>query len=119
MSISHTLEKHESHLYISLHGAYNYEDFKLIPDLILNACDEHNIFKVLINGLSVQKTDIPQMERYYLGEILGEKLGAKFKVAVIWPEKHINKFTETVAQNRMTPILVCSSITEGLDWLLE
>ena len=54
-----------------------------------------------------------------MGEKSAKILGYKIKVAVVWPEKHINKFAETVSFNRGGNMYVVGDIKKAIEWILS
>ena len=58
------------------------------------------------------------MERFLLGEELAKIIKYKIKIAVVWPEKRINRFTETVAFNRGSIMRTFGNIQQAEKWLL-
>ena len=59
------------------------------------------------------------MDRFFVGEKIANVLGGKIKLAVVWPEKDINKFAENVAINRGGNICVVGDIETAKKWLLS
>lgn len=119
MKSKYTIEKKNSYLCITISGEYDKSDFLRYPKIIADACEEQGIFKVLINGLDVAGTDVPTMDRYFIGEDIAITLGSKIKLAVVWPDKHINKFAETVAVNRGSLITVVGKVSKAEAWLMK
>ena len=113
------IERKANFLYYTLSGEYDKNDFLLYPKMVVNACEKEQIYNVLINGLKVNGTNVPTMERYFIGETIAKTLGPKIKLAVVWPREHINKFTENVAVNRGIQILVVGDFETAREWLLK
>ncbi len=113
------IEKKANFLYYTLSGEYDKNDFMLYPKMVADDCEKEQIYNVLINALKVNGTNLPTMDRYFLGETIAKLLGPKIKLAVVWPGQHINKFTENVAVNRGTQILVVSEVETAKIWLLK
>lgn len=113
------IERKANFLYYTLSGEYDKNDFLLYPKMVADACEEEQIYNVLINALKINGTNLPTMDRYFLGETVALLLGPKIKLAVVWPGEHINKFAETVAVNRGTQILVVGDIKTAKEWLLK
>lgn len=59
------------------------------------------------------------MDRFFIAEKLASHIGGKLKLAIVWPEEHINKFAETVAVNRGGIINVVDTIDAAKKWLLS
>jgi len=59
-----------------------------------------------------------EMDRFEAGVALAEIFRHEFKIAVLYHPAHINKFTENVAVNRGTDVLVTGDPQAALAWLL-
>ena len=117
-SIQLEFKSKSDYLYLTINGEYNKEDFILLPAIVAEESKKENIRKVLINALELNGTDVPIMDRFFIGEETAKVIGNRIKVAVIWPEKDITKFAETVAINRGGFLYVFGNISEGEEWLL-
>ena len=113
------IERKANYLYFTLSGEYDKNNFMSYPQKVAEVCEREKIHNVLINALNVSGTNLPTMDRYFLGESIALLLGPKIKLAVIWPNQHINKFVETVAVNRGAQILVVGDIETAKQWLLK
>ncbi len=113
------VERKANYLYFTLSGEYDKNNFKTYHQKVADACEREKIYNVLINALNVSGTDLPTMDRYFLGESIALLLGPQIKLAVVWPEHHINKFAETVAVNRGAQILVVGDYETAREWLLK
>ena len=94
-------------------------DFLTYPGIIKAECEKEKTYQVLVDALDVKGSDIDTMERFFLGEEIAKTLGAKIKLAVVWPDKHITKFVEIVALNRGGNISVVSDLEKAKKWLLN
>jgi len=119
MKSKYTIEKNNSYLCITISGEYYKSDFLHYPKIVADACERQGIFKVLINGLNLYGTDVPTMDRFFIGENIAITLGSNIKIAVVWPDEHINKFAETVAVNRGSLITVVGKVSEAEAWLMK
>lgn len=74
--------------------------------------------KVLVDsfGYSSQMTEA---DKFILGRHLATVFGPQLKVAIMLPAEHISKLGEMTAVNRGADLLVTSSETEAIRWLLE
>jgi len=113
------IELKDNFLYYTLSGEYDINEFMLYPKMVADDCEKANIYNVLINGLNVNGTNVPTMDRFFLGETIAKLLGSKIKLAIVWPGEHINKFTENVAVNRGTQLLIVGDIETAKEWLLK
>ncbi|MEO7766016.1 MAG: hypothetical protein ABIS01_01275 [Ferruginibacter sp.] len=118
MKSKYVIEKKSDYLSITISGEYEKADFLYYPKIVADACEQHGVFKVLINGLNIAGTDIPTMDRFFIGEDIAKTLGSKIKLAVVWPDEHINKFIETVAVNRGSFMIVVGKVSEAETWLM-
>jgi len=89
-----------------------------IQKIILDECEKEKKYKILINALNVAGTNIPTMDRFFIGEEIAKVIGPKIKIAVVWPEQDIDKFGETVAVNRGGFIRVLGNIASAEKWLV-
>ena len=73
--------------------------------------------RILVDAfhLSRPKTEFDQ---FLTGKIVAELLKPPFKIAVIYPEELVTRFTENTAVNRGANYFVCSDEEEALQWLL-
>lgn len=119
MKSQYSVEKRADYLYLALTGEYRKEDFLSYPKIVAEECAKAKMKKVLVNGLNLKGTNVPTMDRFFMGETIAKDLGTKIKLAVAWPKEHIDKFAETVAVNRGAMILVIDSIDAAEKWLLQ
>ena len=87
--------------------------------IILDTCKNEGMNKVLVDALTLKRTNAPTMDRFFLGQTVAALLGPKIKLAVVWPKEHINKFGETVAVNRGSWINVVGDVETAQNWLLR
>ena len=118
MNCNYSFEQKQDYLYLTISGDYNKDDFRRFPKIIMDECEKTGAEKVLINALNVSGTNVPAMERFYMGEEIARVIGSKVKIAVAWPEKDINKFAENVAVNRGGNICVLGDLVSAENWLL-
>ena len=118
MKSKYSFEKKEGYLSLTISGEYDKMDFLSYPQLVKDECEKEGTHKVLVNALNVTETNPPTMERFFFGEKLADVLHGKIKFAFVWPEKDINKFTETVAINRGGYVWVFGDVETAKKWLL-
>ena len=118
METDFVVEKRYQYLYLVVKGRYNRVGVRPYAQMIVQACEKSGLYKILVNALEVEGTDLPTMERYFIGELVAEELPSKIKIAVTWPAPHINNFAETVAINRGGFIRVFGDIESAEKWLL-
>lgn len=114
------MEIRSDYLYCKIpNRQYDRNAFTNYAKMILEECLKQNVNRVLINGLEVKGADLSTMERYFIGEKVAEFFPPKIKLAVVWPELHINRFAETVALNRGGFMHVEGTIEAAEKWLLN
>ena len=118
MNSKYSIEIKESYLYFTVSGEYNFTDFMNYLKIVKHECEKAKIYRVIFDALNVTKTDISVMDRYFLGEKIAKIMRSKIKLAVVWPEKDISKFAETVALNRGGNIYVIGEIESAIEWIL-
>lgn len=74
--------------------------------------------KVLVDSFGYS-TLMSEADKFVLGRHLAEVFGPRLKVAIMLPAEHISKLGELTATNRGANLLVTSSETEAVSWLLE
>ena len=119
MKSQYEFEIKEGYLQFNLTGKYDKGEFLSFPELLKTRCEKEGLNRVLINGLAVKGSNLSTTDRYFIGEKIGLVLRNRIKVAVVWPEKSIDKFAETVALNRGGNMLVLSDYVEAVKWLLS
>lgn len=100
-------------------GSYLYQDFIQIPEIILNECRSHGIYKILIRGEDLKETDASTIDRFFIGEKIAEVLRSNVKLAVVWPPFHMTKLTESVAVNRAAYMQMFVEAKDAKKWLLD
>lgn len=119
MKSNYHFEKRKDHLYIILSGEYDMDDFKAYPKVVHDICESEKIYKVLVHALDIKRSNVPTMDRFFIGEEAAKVLGQKIKIAVVWPENDIDKMAETVAVNRGGRMLVTGNVAMAEKWLLS
>ena len=117
MQSEYLLEKKPGYISFIISGRYHADAFLSYARIIAETCKKEKLNKVLVNALEVKGTDLSVLERYFIGEKMAELLPA-IKVAVVWPEKHITKFGETVARNRGAFVNVVGDVETAQKWLM-
>jgi hypothetical protein len=119
MKSQYEFEIKEGYLQFNLTGRYDKGEFLSFPEMLKARCEKEGIFKILINGLEVKGSNLSTTDRYFIGERIGLIMQNRIKVAVVWPEKSIDKFAETVALNRGGDMLVVGDYEKAVSWLLS
>lgn len=107
----------DEYLLLRITGTYDHYEFMALPELIKARCDKEKIYKVLLMGLDLKASDLSTTDKYFLGERFALELGKKVAIAVVWPAEYIDKFAETVAQNRGGQLFVTGDIKSAEEWL--
>ncbi len=119
MNYNYSVEKKEGYLYLNISGEFEINQFLDLPGLMKIECEKEKVFKVLVNGFNIIGTNLSIIDRFSLGEKIAQILHHSIKVAILWPDKHNNKFAETVAVNRGANLRVFGKETEAKKWLLD
>lgn len=104
---------------MAITGEYDKMEFLSFGKIIKNECEKENTYKILVNSLDLKGTNTPTMDRFDLGVEIAAVFGSKIKLAAVWPEKDIDRFTETVAVNRGGNIYVAGDMESAKKWLLN
>ena len=118
MQSEYLLEKKTDYISFTIYGRYNADKFESYGKMIAETCKKEKVNKVLVNALDLKGTDLSVLERYFIGERIADLLPA-IKMAVVWPEKHITNFAETVALNRGGFVKVLANVENAIRWLLD
>lgn len=119
MKSRYEFEIKESYLLLNVTGTYDLTELLSLPAGVKARCEEEGIFKVLLNCLSLQNTNISTTDRFYLGEKLAQEFKSHIILAVVWPARDIDRFAETVALNRGGNMYVTGNYAEAEEWLLK
>ncbi|MBN2524558.1 MAG: STAS/SEC14 domain-containing protein [Bacteroidales bacterium] len=115
---NYSFEIRDGYLYMKISGKHESGDFVSYLKVISAECDKEKTNKILVDAMEVQEIVLSMMERFLLGEELAKIIKYKIKIAVVWPEKRINRFTETVAFNRGSIMRTFGNIQQAEKWLL-
>ena len=118
MKINILFENKEDYLYSEVSGDFDATEIMSYIQIVKNKCDEENARKVLISFMGLNGTIDQEIDRYYLGEAIAQIIGYKIKIALVWYERNINKFAETVAVNRGADFRVFSDFGTAKKWLM-
>ena len=69
--------------------------------------------------MKMTNSNLPEMDRYIIGAENCKQIGIHRKIAIVWKEKHINHFTETVVRNRGGDFRVFFNFENAEIWLLN
>lgn len=119
MHSQHFFEKREKYLLLTIKGQFDLIEFLALPQKVFTECEKENIFRVIVNGLFVEGTNLATMDRFSLGEKIADVFGNRAKIAIIWPERHNNKFAETVAVNRGANLQVFAAFDAAENWIVS
>ena len=99
-------------------GRYDYWDFIQYPKIIRAACEEREVYRIMVDVVAVAYTELPTLELFFLGEKVAEVLRDRVKTALIWHGDTRDGFMETVAVNREAAIRIFDSTETAKIWLL-
>jgi hypothetical protein len=112
------IEANHDYLFVEITGDYKlYSGMKLMEE-IFDLCQERNVNKILID-ITKKQGMISNWDRYILGKLIAKLFSYKIKLAVIGRKELINKFSETVAQNRGGKLFISSDKADAMEWLLK
>ena len=98
-------------------GMVFFENGAELIDLLESESKKRGYNLLLIDALRVGPPE-SEIVRFELGVYASEKFSPGLKVAAVYPQELINKFTEDTAVNRGAIIIVVGSREEALEWLL-
>jgi hypothetical protein len=119
MKSNFSFAKNDSYITLVITGEYDKVEFLSYPQLIVEQCKKEAVDKVMVDGSGLSGTDVPTMDRFFIGEKIANELRFKVKLAVVWPKEHINRFAETVAVNRGGSMIVVDTIDAAHNWLIK
>ena len=88
----------DDYLKIHLSGEHLHSEINDILMTIKKLSEENNRTRILVDAWDFP--DIPDMEKFYVGELGAKTFGSRIKFAMLRKPEDINKFTENVAVNR-------------------
>lgn len=118
MKSKYSFENREKYLYMKVTGQYDYNDSINYLSLILEECKKLRKNRIIVDMFDVEDGDIPIIDRFNLGEKMAEIIKRQVKIAIVFPERYINKMLETVAWNRGVNIGVFPDLQHAKHWLL-
>ena len=107
----------DDYLKIHLSGEHLHSEINEILMTIKRLSEENNRTRILVDVWDFP--DIPDMEKFYIGELGAKMFGSRIKFAMLRKPEHINKFTENVAVNRGGILYIVSDEQEAIRWLLS
>ncbi|MGB5698246.1 hypothetical protein [Muriicola sp.] len=119
MVSSYSVIKKNKHLVMTMRGAYDYREFLELPNLILQECEDHQCYKILVDLNLVVAKDIALIELFFLGEKIAEVLGKTVMIALVWKSESLSDFLVDVATNRSARLKVFATNQRAHYWLLN
>ncbi len=104
---------------MTMRGAYDYREFLELPHLILQECEDHQCYKILVDLNAVVAEDIALIELFFLGEKIAEVLGKTVMIALVWKRESLSDFLADVATNRSARLKVFATNQRAHYWLLN
>ncbi|HUN55589.1 MAG TPA: hypothetical protein VMU29_10580 [Smithella sp.] len=117
MKIELSFKVFDNYLKIHISGGNPYPEIHEILMHIKRLAEENDRTRIFINAWDL--SDVPDMEKFYIGEQGAKMFGNKIKFALLRKPEHINKFTENVVVNRGGRLFIVSDEQEALRWLLS
>ena len=115
---SYALVQGKGYNLMNLYGTYDYWDFIQYPGIILDYSIKTSTYKIIVNVIPVQYTEVSTLELFLLGEGLAEVLRDRVKMALVWNINQQDGLLERVAVNRAACMQVFPSLEEARLWLL-
>jgi hypothetical protein len=119
MKSTHVIKRVADHLYMTVSGEYDLQDFKSYVKIIRDTCEEEQIFKTIMNTLDIKGIDVPTIERYFMGVEVAEQLSFRIKLAIVWHKEYTNYIGEIVALNRGGNVGVFANDEAAMKWLIH
>ena len=117
MGLEITITEESDYLCIRASGHYFLDNMKDLFTTIITKSEELGYNHVLLD-INEVIGDIPELEKYLLGEHAALIWRPKLKMAVIARPENINEFAENVAVNRGANLHVLTGDEEALEWLM-
>jgi hypothetical protein len=105
-------------LRITATGEYAVQDLFAFIAFVRHECEKAGKDRVLID-CSALTGQMSEVDRFYGGQKIAEVFGSAIQAALVMPPSNITKLGEMAASNRGARLLVTSSPTEALEWLLN
>jgi len=119
MKSTHVIKRAADHLYMTVSGEYDLQDFKSYVRIIRDTCEQEQIFKTIMNTLDIKGIDVPTIERYFMGVEVAEQLSFRIKLAIVWHKEYTNYIGEIVAINRGGNVGVFANDEAAMKWLIH
>lgn len=119
MGVETEVTKKEDYIYFKIKGDYSWKNERPKFDEIVKASDNLNCETILLDCREINY-DVSTFDRYEIGEYIAENYGERnLKIALLGNPKKLDRFTETVAQNRGANFRMFTEENEALKWLLN
>jgi len=119
MKSTYVIKRVADHLYMTVSGEYDLQDFKSYVRIIRDTCEQEQIFKTIMNTLDIKGIDVPTIERYFMGVEVAEQLSFRIKLAIVWHKEYTNYIGEIVAINRGGNVGVFANDEAAMKWLIH
>jgi hypothetical protein len=108
----------DDYLRVTVAGSFPATDMKDFLLTIRKKAEQCARTRLLLDALGMTPPRV-EFHRYVLGELVAELFRSKYRIAFIYRPELINKFAETVANNRGAQVLATGSEVEALEWLMR
>ena len=117
MNLNLAFREADRYLLVQVEGEWTPEAMKKAIEEVAQAAEERGHDRVLVDIRNMSGPKIG-FHRFLAGEHAARAWGPlHLKVAAVYKEELINKFTENVAVNRAANFIVLSDIDEAIEWL--
>lgn len=106
------------YLRVTTIGEYSFDELFGFLDRIKAEASLAGRDRILVDSLQLRGR-LSEAERFQGGKRIAETFGSETKLAWMMPDENITKLGEMAAVNRGAKLLVVSSESEALEWLLD
>lgn len=116
MKMTCTAHPEAHYLFFLVTENYHYDEAVQLFKSVREQCDRTSFQKAIIDIRQMLK-EIPQWDRFKLGEQAAIIWGSQIQVAIVTQPDQVNRFFETVAVNRNTQVRVFGDMKAVYPWL--
>ena len=106
------------YLRVTTVGEYAFDELFGLLDRIRDEASRAGRRRILVDSLQLMGA-LSEAERFQGGKRIAETFGPETKIAWLMQDQNITKLGEMAAVNRGAKLLVVSSESEALEWLLD
>ncbi len=118
MDVELTFQVHGDYLLVKGRGPSDLESTRKALVLIEEKARQTGLTHILIDARDVEAPR-RELDRFFMGELVAELFGPRFRIAVVYQADRINKFAENTAVNRGANMLVAAEEDRAVQWLMQ